>query len=60
MMGVFGVGEELEYVDTAFSAGDLSFSFIGVALSLLCGEGSPKSSGYTTFNTCPLLSVRWV
>jgi len=60
MMGVFGVGEELEHVDTAFSVGDLSFSFVGVALSLLCGEGSTKSAGYTTFNTCPLLSVRWI
>jgi len=57
MMDVLGLGGEWEHVDTAFSAGDLSFSFLGVAVSLLCGEGSSKSARYTNFNTCPLLSV---
>jgi len=42
MMGIPGLGKELEDVDKALSAGDLSFRFVGVALSLLCGEVSTK------------------
>merc|ERR1712018_747776 len=49
MMGIPGLGKELEDVDKALSAGDLSFRFVGVALSLLCGEVSTKSARYTNF-----------
>jgi len=57
MMGISGLGRELEDVDTALSAGDLSFRFVGVALSLLCGEGSTKGARFTDFQTCSLLPV---
>merc|ERR1712181_81284 len=56
MTGISGFGE-LEDVDTALSARDLSFRFVGVALSLLCGEVSPKSARYADFRTCPLFPV---
>jgi len=56
MTGISGLGE-LEDVDTALSDGDLSFRFVGVALSLLCGEVSTKSARYTDFRTCPLFPV---
>jgi len=52
MMCNLNIGEEKEYVDPALSSGDLSQRFVGVTMSLLCGEGSTKSTRHTVLKTC--------
>merc|ERR1712223_633915 len=52
MMCNLKFGEEKEYVDPALSSRDLSQRFVGVTMSLLCREGSTKSTRHTVLKTC--------